>query len=126
MHPWFQGIAVPRILAHRGLVTPSDAADGIVFAMKHHSDEEIVNLGSGKEVSIRDLAGLIGQVVGFSGRLTFDSSKPDGTPRKVMDVSRLRELGWEANTPLVEGLRQTYEWYVEHVAPEHERMLARA
>ena len=112
--------------ALREFLYVDDAADGIVFAMQHHSDEEIVNLGSGKEVSIRELAELIGQVVGFSGRLSFDSSKPDGTPRKVMDVSRLRDLGWEARTPLIEGLQKTYRWYVEHIAPEHERSLATA
>ncbi|HLT79046.1 MAG TPA: GDP-L-fucose synthase [Ferrovibrio sp.] len=112
--------------ALREFLFVDDAADGLVYAMKHYSDEEFINLGTGQEVTIRELAEMIGEIVGFSGTLKFDPSKPDGTPRKVMDVSRLRDLGWEAKTPLREGLRQTYAWYVEHVAPEHERQVASA
>jgi GDP-L-fucose synthase len=91
-----------------------DAADGAVFAMKHYSDEEIINLGSGAEISIAELAALICDVVGFGGALKFDRSKPDGTPRKLLDVTRIARLGWMAPTPLRLGLERTYRWYVEH------------
>jgi GDP-L-fucose synthase len=93
-----------------------DAADGMVFLMKHHSSEDIVNLGTGSEVSIADLAQLVCQVVGYSGRIVYDASKPDGTPRKLVDISRLRTVGWEPRITLEEGLRQTYAWYLDNIA----------
>lgn len=100
--------------ALREFLFVDDAADGIIHALQHHSGEEILNLGTGHEISIRDLAGLLCRVIGFHGRLDFDTSKPDGTPRKVVDTSRLRTLGWQARTDLEQGLRQTYRWFVEH------------
>ncbi|HEX6959282.1 MAG TPA: GDP-L-fucose synthase [Ferrovibrio sp.] len=103
-----------------------DAADGIVHAMKHYSDEDIINLGSGREVTIRELAETVGRVTGFHGELVFDQSKPDGTPRKVVDVSRLRGLGWQAQTSLEDGLRQTYQWYIENIASHREPSVAHA
>ncbi len=107
----------------RELLYSDDAADGMVFLMKHYSGEEIVNLGTGNDVSIAELARLICKVVGFEGELSFDDSKPDGTPRKLLDVSRLSALGWKASTPLEEGLARTYRWYVEQ---QPERALERA
>ncbi len=101
-----------------------DLADGLVFLMQHYSDEPIINIGTGIDLPIGELATLLCDVVGFSGRLRFDTSKPDGTPRKVMDVSRLRELGWQARTPLRQGLEQTYRWYVEHIAREQRPAVA--
>jgi GDP-L-fucose synthase len=101
----------------RELLYVDDAADGIVFLMKHHSDERIVNLGTGTDISIHDLATLICDVVGFSGTLKFDASKPDGTPRKLLDVSRLAGLGWTPRTSLRAGLEQTYRWYVDYFLP---------
>lgn len=101
----------------RELLYVDDAADGIVHAMKHYSDDEIINLGTGEEISIALLAELICDVVGFRGAVKFDSAKPDGTPRKRLDVSRLARLGWKARTPLRLGLEQTYRWYLEHVIP---------
>lgn len=103
-----------------------DAADGIVYAMQHYSDEEMINLGTGHEVTIRELAETIRRVVGFPGRLTFDASKPDGTPRKVVDVSKLNRLGWHAKISLEDGLRHTYGWYVEHLTRAYEGALAGA
>lgn len=97
----------------RELLHVEDAADGMVFIMKHYSDEEIINLGTGIETTIADLAVLICRVVGFEGRIHYDQSKPDGTPRKVVDISRLRSLGWQPRTSLEEGLEQTYRWYRE-------------
>lgn len=73
-----------------------------------------LNVGCGEDLTIRELAELIGKIVGFRGELRFDASKPDGTPRKLLDVSRIRELGWQARIPLEQGLRETYRWYCEH------------
>lgn len=90
-----------------------DLADGCVHLLRHYSDEPAINVGSGEEVSIRDLALLVCEVVGFTGRLRFDPSKPDGTPRKRLDTSRLEALGWRAATPLREGLARAYAAFLE-------------
>ncbi|MGA9410594.1 MAG: NAD-dependent epimerase/dehydratase family protein, partial [Roseobacter sp.] len=71
-----------------------------------------INVGSGADVTIRELAETIAEVTGFKGRLTFDASKPDGTPRKLMDISRLARMGWTAKTPLTDGIQQTYDWFL--------------
>ncbi len=90
-----------------------DAADGIAAAAERYDDADPVNLGSGQEISIRDLAERIAALTGFEGKLTWDASKPNGQPRRMLDVSRARErFGWEARTPFDEGLRDTVEWYV--------------
>lgn len=96
----------------RELLHADDLADAAVFLMQTYDQEQFINVGSNEEVSIRQLAELVAEVVGFSGDLQFDSSKPDGTPRKLMDSSRLRALGWEPRIPLREGLRSTYEWFL--------------
>jgi GDP-L-fucose synthase len=88
-----------------------DLADAVVFLMKTWSDEEPINIGTGADVTITDLARLIADVVGFTGRFVFDASKPDGTPRKLLDVSKLTALGWSPQIGLAAGIRQTYEWY---------------
>ena len=85
-------------------------ADALVFLMQTYSDPRLINVGTGQEVSIGDLAQTIADVVGYRGRLAFDTSKPDGTPRKLLDVSRLHALGWSASTMLEAGLRATYDW----------------
>jgi GDP-L-fucose synthase len=110
----------------RELLYVDDAADGIVFIMKHYSDEAIINLGTGTEISIAELAELICEVVGFTGAITFDPSRPDGTPRKLLDVSRLTQMGWGAQTSLRAGLEQTYRWYVERYLPAGEANLQHA
>ena len=92
-----------------------DCADGLVHIMRHYSGEAHVNVGTGEDVTIRELADAISKVVGYDGGYRFDSSKPDGTPRKLLDVSRLTALGWRARTNLGEGLRKTYEWYLSNV-----------
>jgi GDP-L-fucose synthase len=76
----------------------------------------MVNVGWGQDVTIRELAELVMSVVGYVGRLTFDSTKPDGTPRRLLDVSRLTELGWQAKIPLKIGIERTYTWFKEHMA----------
>jgi GDP-L-fucose synthase len=93
-----------------------DLADGLVFMMKRYSGEGFLNLGSGHELSIRALAELVARIAGWEGELVFDRSRPDGTPRKVMDSAKLRALGWQAKTPLEDGLRKAYAWYVANAA----------
>ncbi|MGD0776303.1 MAG: GDP-L-fucose synthase [Candidatus Solibacter sp.] len=88
-----------------------DLAGAALFLMNNYSSPEIVNVGTGREIRICDLALLIARIVGFAGEIIQDSSKPDGTPRKLLDISRLRSLGWEPSIGLSEGIRSTYEWY---------------
>lgn len=95
-----------------------DLADAIVFLMENYSDLEHVNVGSGKEVTIKELAELVKEVVGFEGEIVWDSSKPDGTPRKLMDSSKLARLGWEPKISLKDGLEGTYKWYLENVVAQ--------
>ena len=90
-----------------------DLADACVFLMLHYDSDEIINVGVGEELSIAELAEIIRKAVGFAGRIEFDSSKPDGTPRKLLDVSRIFSLGWRPRIGLDEGIRRTYEWYVK-------------
>ncbi|KAL9271454.1 putative GDP-L-fucose synthase 2, partial [Drosera capensis] len=92
-----------------------DLADAVVFLMDRYSGMSHLNVGSGKEVSIKELAELVKEVVGFDGEIVWDKSKPDGTPRKLMDSSKLMELGWEPKISLRDGLVDTYEWYLENV-----------
>ncbi|CAK9866784.1 unnamed protein product [Sphagnum jensenii] len=93
-----------------------DLADATIFLMQNYSGIPHVNMGSGLEVTIKELAEMVKEVVGFQGELKWDLSKPDGTPRKLIDSSKLAELGWEAKIPLKEGLVETYKWYVDNVA----------
>ncbi len=90
-----------------------DLADGLVFLAKNYSDEPHVNVGTGTEVTIRELAELIAGVVGYAGNFRYDTSKPDGSPRKLMDVSRMTAMGWTAPTTLREGFARTYRWYAD-------------
>jgi GDP-L-fucose synthase len=91
-----------------------DLADALVFLVKHYSDPEIVNVGSGEEVTIRQLAEAVNRVVGFEGDLAFDASKPDGVMRKLVDVSKINALGWRHRYGLAEGLAGTYRWFLDH------------
>jgi len=101
-----------------------DAADAMVFLMQNYSDEGIVNLGPGSDVPIRDLVGLVCQVVGYKGGIRYDASRPDGAPRKMVDTSYAASLGWRARTSLRVGLEATYRWYVDNVASEKRRAVA--
>ena len=101
-----------------------DAADGMVYFMKNYSDEGIINLGPGYDVPIRDLVTLVCDVVGFEGGLRFDTSRPDGTPRKLVDTTLATSLGWQAKTPLKQGLQETYRWFVDNVGAEQRRAVA--
>jgi len=91
-----------------------DLADACVFMMQNYSDEAIVNVGVGEDISILELARLVAEVVGYEGRIATDPSKPDGTPRKLLDVSRLHELGWQARIGLRDGIEQTWRWFLDH------------
>ncbi len=104
------GSGAPR----REFLFTEDLADACVFVMKHYSDELFLNLGTGRDMTILELAQAIARVAGWNGSFTFDRSRPDGAPRKVMDVSRLRSLGWTAQTAFDDGIRQAYDWYVAH------------
>ncbi|MEA2494532.1 MAG: GDP-L-fucose synthase, partial [Thermoleophilaceae bacterium] len=91
-----------------------DCADACVHLMKSYSEDLWINVGTGVDVSIAELAASIAQEVGYDGQVIHDTSKPDGTPRKLLDVSRLTALGWTARTRLREGIRATYRWFLEH------------
>lgn len=97
----------------REFMFADDLADACVFLMENYNDLQFVNIGVGEDISIRELAELIKEVVGFQGDLDFDSSKPDGTPRKLMDVSKLTSLGWKAKTNLKEGIKLAYEDFLK-------------
>jgi GDP-L-fucose synthase len=108
------GTGTPR----REFLHVDDLADASLFLMNHYNDSEIVNIGVGRDISIRELAELIKEVVGFRGDIVFDPTKPDGMPRKLLDVSKLKLLGWEASISLREGIKQTYIWYLDNIAGE--------
>jgi GDP-L-fucose synthase len=90
-----------------------DVADACLFLMKQYNDRLFVNVGTGEEVPIKELAHIIKDVVGFKGQIRFDTSKPDGTPRKLMDSSRLHQMGWRHKVSLREGLERTYPLFIE-------------
>lgn len=90
-----------------------DMADACVFLMNHYQGQEHVNIGTGKEISIKELAHLIKRITGYRGELVFNTEKPDGTPRKLLDVSKLKGLGWQHRIELEQGIEDTYRWYVE-------------
>jgi GDP-L-fucose synthase len=104
------GTGTPR----REFLHVHDLARACRFLLEQYDSPEIINIGVGEDVTIRELAELVCDIAGYGGRLAFDTSKPDGTPRKLLDVSRIRGLGWEPRISLAEGIRQTYAWYLEH------------
>ena len=105
---------------YREFLYVDDLADACVFLMENHDAKdlsEFVNIGKGEDIRVKELAMLIKGIVGFKGAIKFDPSRPDGTPRKLLDVSRIRSLGWQPKIPLEEGIRRTYEWYLESMRP---------
>ena len=92
-----------------------DLADACLFLMQNYNIEEIINIGAGEDITIRELAELIGTVVSYTGKLSFDSSKPDGTPRKLQDVTRLNSAGWRHKKNLKNGIKSTYTWYCKNL-----------
>ncbi len=91
-----------------------DLANGLIFLMEHYSDHDHINIGSGEEVSIRELAETVAHAVGYQGGYTYNSDKPDGTPRKLMDCSRIHAMGWKAPTTLEDGMKSAYAWFVNN------------
>lgn len=89
-----------------------DLAEALIFLMKNHNESDWVNIGTGEDISIKELANLIKQIVGYEGELVWDTSKPDGTPRKLLDVSKINSLGWKHKTNLENGINKTYTWYL--------------
>ena len=106
------GTGTPR----REFLHVDDLAVASIFLMQNYDSPEIINVGTGEDISIGDLAALIGEIVGYQGRLEFDVTKPDGTPRKLLDVRRINNLGWKAGIGLREGIRNTYDWYMGNIA----------
>ncbi len=109
-HVTIWGTGSPR----REFLHVDDLADACVFLMNKYDRDEILNIGVGEDLTIRELAELIKTVIGYAGGIQFDKSKPDGTPRKLLDVSRLRATGWRPRIGLEEGIRRTYAWYLEN------------
>ncbi len=91
-----------------------DLADACYFLMKHYDEADIINVGSGEEYSISELAAMVAAIVGYQGEIIWDSSKPDGTPRKLLDASRINAMGWHSRVSLWEGLKLTYDWYINN------------
>lgn len=104
------GTGTPR----REFLYVDDLAEACVFVMEHYSGEMHLNVGTGKDLEIGELANMVKEIVGFKGRISKDISKPDGTPQKLLDVSKINQLGWVAKTPLKEGIRNTYQWFLEN------------
>jgi GDP-L-fucose synthase len=104
------GTGAPR----REFLFVEDLADACVYLMNHYDGSEIVNIGVGEDVTILELITIIKEEVGYTGKIEFDTTKPDGTPRKLLDVSKIHQLGWRAKTPLREGIRRTIQWYLEN------------
>ena len=101
------GTGTPR----REFLHVDDLASAACFLMENYDGAEPLNVGTGEDLTIAELAALVARIVGYQGRISYDSSKPDGTPRKLLDVSRIRALGWHARIPLEAGIASTYEWY---------------
>jgi GDP-L-fucose synthase len=104
------GSGTPR----REFLHVDDLAAASLFLLEHYDSPETINVGVGQDVTIRELAEIVADVVGFGGEVIQDTSKPDGTPRKLLDVSRINELGWKATIPLRTGIAATYQWFLEH------------
>ena len=100
--------------ATREFLFVDDLAEGCIFLLNEYSEDSQINLGTGIEISIKDLAIKICEIVGFNGELVFDTSKPDGTPRKVLDVTKINELGWQSKTNLENGLKISFEWFLNN------------
>ncbi|WP_047390403.1 GDP-L-fucose synthase [Exiguobacterium sp. ZWU0009] len=98
----------------REFLYSDDLADACVYLMNHYNEDEIINIGVGEDVSIKELAETVQRVVGFEGELKFDTTKPDGTPRKLVDTTKINQLGWKAKVELEDGIRKAYNWFLNN------------
>jgi len=105
------GTGTPR----REFLFVDDMAEAVVYALENKLPEHLYNVGSGKDITIKDLAETIQKIIGHQGNIIWDGSKPDGTPRKLMDVSKIKELGWQYSTELEDGIKKTYLWFLENI-----------
>jgi len=101
--------------SRREFLYVDDLADGVLWLMNNYDKKEFLNIGVGEDISIKELAGIIKDVVGFEGKLVFDITKPDGMPKKLLDSTKINALGWKAKTNFVDGLQKTYDWFQENV-----------
>jgi GDP-L-fucose synthase len=108
------GTGTPR----REFLYVDDLAEALLFLLEKYDSSEIINVGCGEDISIRELAELICEVVGFRGELKWDHSKPDGTPRKLLDISKIKKLGWEPTISLRDGIARFYEWFLDNYVPQ--------
>ena len=108
------GTGSPR----REFLHVDDLADACLYIMQNYGEEEHINVGTGEDQTIRELAELVAEIVHPGAHLVFDTTKPDGTPRKLLDVTRLHQLGWKHSINLPDGIRSSYEWYLENVADQ--------
>ncbi len=105
--------------SRREFLHTNDLADAVLWLMENYEAKEFLNVGTGTDISIKELAELIKDVVGYEGKLVFDTSKPDGMPKKLLDIGKLHELGWQHDISFEDGLKQTYEWFVAEAADKY-------
>ena len=99
----------------REFLFAEDLADAVIFSMENELAENMYNIGTGNDISIRDLAIIIKKIIGFQGNIIWDNSKPDGTPKKLMDISKMESLGWKYSTNIEEGIKKTYDWFLDNI-----------
>ena len=99
----------------REFLFADDLADAVIFSLENKLSGNLYNIGTGNEISVKDLANIIKRIVGYQGNIIWDSSKPDGTPKKLMDISKMLSLGWKFSTDLEEGIQKTYTWFLENI-----------
>ena len=112
--------------ANRGFLYVDDLADACIFAAQHYENEELINVGSGEDVTIRELVNLLVEVTNYKGQITWDNTKPNGTPKRPLDYSRLQSLGWQPKYSLKDGLLVSYKWYKDNISLIKEKLEAKS
>lgn len=110
-HVTLWGTGAPK----REFLYVDDLADACVFLVEKEEGTDLLNIGTGKDIRILELANMVGEIVGYEGKIIFDETKPDGTPQKLLDVTKMEQRGWKAKTQLKDGIRKTYEWYLDNL-----------
>ena len=103
-------------VSRREFLHVDDLADSVVWLLENYDDKQFLNIGTGEDISIKELAIMVKDLVGYEGELVFDSTKPDGMPKKLLDVSKLHDAGWHHKINFEEGLKRTYDWYLTNIA----------